>query len=147
MTITKVNYPAILAAKMGHKEIIIKVWAGTQTVKPIPSAHPHWPGPSVEIIAGALKMQVVILPAEPLHRLFILDSLIQWGGREDVLTGNGKEVLGTLRKGACPRGRWTVVVCKVSHALKEGPWGLVFNRTVFLPFQRNPESLLRTSGI
>lgn len=63
-----------------------------------------------------------------------------------VPAGSLREAPGTLRKGAAHGGWWVVVVLKAPLALKEMSWG-VGDKQFFLPFRRNPESLLPTLGI
>lgn len=121
-----------------------KVWAGTQIIKPTSSPHTHWLGLSVEIIAGPLKMQLLTLPSRLLPWLFLI--ALSEGGRAGIPAGSLREAPGTLRKGAAHGGWWVVVVLKAALALKEMSWGLG-DQQFFLPFRKNPESLLITLRI
>lgn len=140
----------ILAAKMANEETAITIREGIQIIKPISSPHTHWLGLSVEIITGPLKMQVVILPTRFLCWLFISDSLVG-GGEEGILAGSLREEPGTLRKGASHRGWWTVVVFKAPPPPppRYSERGVMAGgcQEFFLPFRRNPESLLTPLGI
>lgn len=89
-------------------------------------------------------MQLLALPARLLHWLFL--TALSEAGRAGVPAGSLREAPGTLRKGAA-HGGWCVVVgLKATLALREMSWGLG-DQQFFLPFRKNPESLLTTLGI